>query len=63
MGLAIEWIEDRTAMLHQWHPRKHSVLMRPDQIAEAKQAWRFNHALVKSRRQHLVRNPVSWGGA
>jgi glycosyltransferase involved in cell wall biosynthesis len=62
MGLAIEWIEDRTAMLHQWHPRKHSVLMRPDQIAEAKQAWRFNHALVKSRRQHLVRNPVSWGG-
>jgi hypothetical protein len=63
MGLAIEWIEDRTAMLHQWHPRKHTALTHPAQIEEAKRAWRYNHALVKSRRQSLIRNPVTWGGA
>lgn len=61
MGLDIEWIEDRTAMLHQWHPRKHTVLTRPEQVREAKRAWRYNHALVRSRRQNLKRNSNAWG--
>jgi len=62
MGLEIVWLEDKTAMMHQWHPRKHNVLTCPAQIEEAKKAWRYNHELVKSRRQSLKRNPNAWGG-
>ena len=62
-GLAIDWIEDRHAMLHQFHPRKHEVLLRPEQIQAAKKAWRLNHALVKARRLKVKRNPVAWGTA
>jgi hypothetical protein len=62
MGLDVEWIEDRTVMMHQWHPRKHTALTRPEQIHQAKAAWRTNHLLVKSRRRLLQRNPMSWGG-
>lgn len=43
MGLAITWIQGPGAMLHQWHPHKHAVLTRPDQVAQARRAWRRNH--------------------
>jgi glycosyltransferase involved in cell wall biosynthesis len=62
IGLEIEWVENRTAMLHQWHPRKHAVLTRQDQILQARQAWRQNHSLVRSRARILQRNPRRWGG-
>ena len=62
MGLELDWIEHRTAMLHQWHPRKHAALSRPEQISAAKQAWRANHALVRARRYLLQRNLRAWGG-
>jgi hypothetical protein len=62
MGLEIEWIEDRTTMLHQWHPRKHAVLTRPEQIHQARRAWRHNHSLIRSRAHLLLRNPKAWGG-
>ena len=61
-GLKVEWIEDRTAMLHQWHPRKHAALKDPKAVAEAKRAWIGNHALVRSRSNRLTRNPYGWGG-
>lgn len=63
VGVKIEWIEDRTAMLHQWHPRKHSILSDRQEIELAKRAWRTNHALVRSRATVLTRNPSGWGGA
>jgi hypothetical protein len=61
MGLALDWIEDRTAMLHQWHPRKFAVLTHPAQIREAQRAWKRNHALVRSRQHVIQRNPKGWG--
>jgi hypothetical protein len=60
-GLVTEWIEDRTAMLHQWHPRKHSLLTKPDEILQAKRAWHDNHKLIRHRSKIITRNPVSWG--
>jgi len=63
VGVQVEWIEDRTAMLHQWHPRKHSILSGRQEIELAKKAWRNNHALVRSRAKVLTRNPAGWGGA
>ncbi|HEY7495851.1 MAG TPA: glycosyltransferase family A protein, partial [Candidatus Tectomicrobia bacterium] len=56
-GLQIEWIEGRTAMLHQWHPRKHAVLSHQREIDQARRAWRYNHRLVQSRLQRAKRNP------
>jgi hypothetical protein len=53
MGLEIAWIEDCTAMLHQWHPRKHAVLSSPREIEQAKRAWRYNHQLIQSRLAHV----------
>jgi hypothetical protein len=61
-GLEVEWIEHRTTMLHQWHPRKHNVLRRREEIAHAKRAWRCNHQIVRSRAKLLSRNPNGWGG-
>ena len=61
-GMQIEWVEKRTAMLHQWHPRKHSILSSQKEIELAKGAWRHNHALVRSRAKVLTRNPTGWGG-
>lgn len=61
-GMQVEWIEDRTAMLHQWHPRKHSILSGRQAIELAKRAWRHNHTLVRSRATVLTRNPSGWGG-
>jgi glycosyltransferase involved in cell wall biosynthesis len=62
MGLEIAWIEDCTAMLHQWHPRKHAVLSSPREIEQAKRAWRYNHQLIQSRLKLAVRNSHGWGG-
>ena len=62
VGLRIRWIEDRAVMLHQWHPRKHAILTRPDQIRKARKAWRRNHWLVQFRRRIIRRNPAGWGG-
>jgi glycosyltransferase involved in cell wall biosynthesis len=62
VGLSIAWIEDRAAMLHQWHPRKHAVLVRADQIRGAKIAWTLNHRLIQFRRNIVRRNPKGWGG-
>lgn len=36
-GVQVEWI-DRTAMLHQWHPRKHSILSGRREMELAKRA-------------------------
>ncbi|MCB0253958.1 MAG: glycosyltransferase family 2 protein [Anaerolineae bacterium] len=60
-GLDICWIEDRTAMLHQWHPRKAAGLRHQAAVAEARQAWRRNHALARSRAAVLCRNEAGWG--
>jgi hypothetical protein len=61
-GLDTEWIDDRTGMLHQWHPRKHTVLSSADEIDQAKRAWRLNHELVRARSDTLERNLRGWGG-
>jgi glycosyltransferase involved in cell wall biosynthesis len=60
-GLAIEWIEDRTVMLHQWHPHKLAVLVRQGEIEQARRAWISNHNLAQSRSTSLQRNSDSWG--
>ena len=62
MRLQMAWIEDRTAMLHQWHPRKHAVLSGHREIEQAKRAWQYNHQLVRSRSKLAQRNPHGWGG-
>jgi hypothetical protein len=62
MRLKIAWIEDRTVMLHQWHPRKHAALRGHREIEQAKRAWRYNHQLVQSRSRLAQRNPHGWGG-
>jgi len=62
-GLDVRWIEERTTMLHQWHPRKHTVLDDPKEVAQARTAWKRNHEIVKQRSGQLVRNPGPWGGA
>jgi glycosyltransferase involved in cell wall biosynthesis len=61
VGLSIVWIDDRAAMLHQWHPRKHAVLRNVEQIRSAKVAWRRNHRLMQVRRNIVRRNPKGWG--
>ncbi len=60
-GLTIDWIEEHTTMLHQWHPRKHNILQDTRCIAEAKKAWKVNHQLVEKRSTTLKRNLVGWG--
>ncbi|MGA7732107.1 MAG: glycosyltransferase family 2 protein [Chloroflexia bacterium] len=62
MRLHIEWVEERTVMLHQWHPRKHSILQDAHDIEQAKRCWERNHVLVRSRAHTPHRNPQSWGG-
>jgi len=61
-GLQVEWIEDRTAMLHQWHPRKEAGLSDRADIAQARSAWRRNHELARARAAVARRNPDEWGG-
>jgi hypothetical protein len=64
-GLAVEWIDNRTSMLHQWHPRKHSSLTSVSLREAAKRAWRDNHAMARIRNAKGLarRNPNAWGGA
>lgn len=61
-GLRLVWIEEETAMLHQWHPRKHRVLTRPDEVRQARWHWQRNHQLVRQRANIATRNPEGWGG-
>jgi glycosyltransferase involved in cell wall biosynthesis len=60
-GMAIEWVEDRTVMLHQWHPHKLAVLTHRDEIEQARKAWISNHNLAQSRSTCLQRNSEGWG--
>jgi len=60
-GLQIQWIENETSMLHQWHPRKHANLTRQTEVRAAMKAWRRNHEIVQSRAESLQRNPNGWG--
>lgn len=60
-GLAIEWIETHTTMLHQWHPRKHKILSDAASVSQAKLAWQHNHDLVRQRAAIMMRNPNGWG--
>jgi hypothetical protein len=61
-GLEIVWVDKQTTLLHQWHPRKHAVLNSPEEIEQAKHAWKLNHAIVRSRSDIIQRNPDGWGG-
>lgn len=60
-GLQIEWIDDETSMLHQWHPRKHRILSDRHEIRQAKIYWRRNHQIVRTRAKQARRNSRSWG--
>jgi glycosyltransferase involved in cell wall biosynthesis len=60
-GLRPAWITDRTAMLHQWHPRKHSILSKPGQVAAAQSSWQRNHELMIERARNVTRNHQGWG--
>ena len=62
-GLAIAWIDDKTSMLHQWHPRKHHSLDEHRHVAQARIAWQRNHQIVRQRAHTLCRNPDGWGGS
>jgi glycosyltransferase involved in cell wall biosynthesis len=61
MKLEHAWLEDQTAMLHQWHPRKHAVLTDPREIAQARRHWQVNHDLIRRRARQPVRNAERWG--
>ena len=62
-GLRTSWVTDRTAMLHQWHPRKHHILDEPSDAQAARGSWQRNHELMAERRGHVVRNHRGWGAA
>ena len=62
-GLRTSWVTDRTAMLHQWHPRKHHILDEPGLAHAAGGSWQRNHELMAEREGHVVRNPRGWGAA
>jgi len=62
MQLSVVWIEQQTAMLHQWHARKEAGLTQRHEIERARQAWRQNHQLVQSRANIAQRNLAGWGG-
>jgi cellulose synthase/poly-beta-1,6-N-acetylglucosamine synthase-like glycosyltransferase len=58
-GLSVSWVTERTAMLHQWHPRKHVIL--DATVADAAQdAWLRNHEIMNERK-HPIRNQDGWG--
>jgi glycosyltransferase involved in cell wall biosynthesis len=61
MKLEHAWLEEQTAMLHQWHPRKHAVLTDPREIAQARRHWQINHDLIRRRARQPVRNAEGWG--
>lgn len=60
-GRTVRWINDRTFMLHQWHPKRHSILTDQMQRSAARDAWDLNHRLARERRE-VRRNPEHWGG-
>ncbi|MCI0537622.1 MAG: glycosyltransferase family 2 protein [Verrucomicrobiales bacterium] len=60
-GLRTVWIDDRTFMLHQWHPKKFRALTGATEVAAARQAWKRNHHLVAQRKNKARRNPRGWG--
>jgi hypothetical protein len=60
-GLKTSWVTDRTAMLHQWHPRKHRVLDGAIDADAAQSAWLRNHELMVERSKDVVRNRDGWG--
>jgi hypothetical protein len=62
LGMEIVWMRGRTAMLHQWHPRKHRILGNKSEIRQARRSWKLNHELMRARSQILLRNPQQWGG-
>lgn len=62
LKMNILWIENQTAMLHQWHPRKYTILRDRHEIEQAQKYWLRNHELVASRRKMPYRNPRGWGG-
>jgi hypothetical protein len=59
-GLRARWVTERTAMLHQWHPRKHRIL---DETSSdhARDSWLRNHELMLERSSSAVRNQSGWG--
>lgn len=61
MGLRASWVTDRTAMLHQWHPRKHRILDDTTTAREARDSWLQNHELMRERTGRPVRNQRGWG--
>jgi glycosyltransferase involved in cell wall biosynthesis len=60
-GLRIAWLENRTSMLHQWHPRKNSILKDRRLAATADRQWRINHDMLRKRSNRILRNPLGWG--
>jgi hypothetical protein len=62
LNMNIVWIENQTAMLHQWHPRKQNSLTDLYEIEQAQRYWVRNHQLVTSRKNIPYRNPQGWGG-
>lgn len=60
-GLRVAWLSDRTAMLHQWHPRKQDALAAERDIDDARDAWLRNHELMLERERDIVRNAGGWG--
>lgn len=61
-GLEIVWVDNKTAMLHQWHPRKHRLLNSSQDVRQAKKYWQRNHQTVAQRAHLLQRNAQGWGG-
>ncbi|HEY4181405.1 MAG TPA: glycosyltransferase family 2 protein [Kofleriaceae bacterium] len=61
-GLRTSWVTDRTAMLHQWHPRKHRILDDANAL-DARDSWLRNHELMLERTSSVVRNQSGWGAA
>lgn len=62
-GLRASWVTNRTAMLHQWHPRKHRVLDEASRKDAAQSSWLRNHELMLERAEDVVRNHDGWGAA
>lgn len=58
-GLHIVWIEDQTAMLHQWHPHA-TMTSDPARRRLLAQALEDNRALRQAREGLLVRDNPGW---
>jgi glycosyltransferase involved in cell wall biosynthesis len=60
-GLEPVWIESNTAMLHQWHPKRHSSPAEAHLREQVAAAIRRNRELLDERATLVVRNPKAWG--